>query len=156
MKTRFVQKKLASFAMFLLLAIASTPAFSQGVSMKDIYAKGETLLNYLEDEYGYEVVHMEYDIITSSKTITRRLTTPYTYTIVGFADDRVKDLDIIVYQRKGNAWKEVKRDEEEDSTPVVSFKPTASGDYRIEIKVYKYNPGASAAHYGLIFSHDIP
>ena len=113
-------------------------------------------LRLQEERYEQEIVRIEYDLLFGTKESIRTLSTSYRYTVLAFSDDRVEDLDITVYKRSGNSWEQIMKDTETDNSPLVQFTPTAATEYKVEIKAYKFREGESAAHYGLIISHDMP
>ncbi|MBR1838451.1 MAG: hypothetical protein IJ786_02730 [Bacteroidaceae bacterium] len=151
----FHYMKCAVLALVLCTAAMPLSVSAQDTSMKDIYSVGQQLINYIEDQTNSEIVHIEYDIISNTKVITRRLVDSYTYTVMAFSDGRVQDLDLTVYKRSGNDWVVLVRDNEDDNTPLKTFTPPYSGEYRIEVKAYKFKSGYSAAHYGLFIYHNI-
>ena len=140
-----------------LVLMASQGAFAQkndGTSMQDIYEMGLEIIKMVEDKYDKEIVHIEYDIIRESKDITRYLSSGYEYSIVAFADDRVEDLDVVIYKKSGGRWVEVAKDTDSSSVSVASVTPKTEGEYKFEVKVYKYASGYSACHYGLMIYHE--
>lgn len=115
------------------------------------------MITYFEDEKDLEVVRIEYDLIfaDNAKTLTRYFSKDYTYYIMGFADDRVKDLDLELYRKSSSGeWELVEKDTEVDSTPVLIYSVPQSGEYMIRIKAPSFVTGNKAAHYGLIVAHD--
>lgn len=151
-----------SFSFFAKVAFTCCLAlFSFGVqnasaqSMGSAHSKGERFLNMLVDEHDQEVVRIEYDLIFSSpKETIRNFSEGYTYTIFAFADEGVDDLDLVLYKKSGSSWVEVAKDVKSDDTPVVTYKPTSSGEYKIAVKVYKFASGYDRTIYGLFVSHE--
>lgn len=141
-----------------LIVFGAVPVNAQNseTTMQDIYEKGGAILKGLEEEYGQEIVRIEYDLVFSEKETTRNFSSDYDYSIIAFADDRVEDLDVTVLRETDNGWVVVVKDTEEDATPIVSFTPDGYSNYKIQVSVSKFAPGCSGAHYGLIISHDIP
>lgn len=147
-----------SICAVVLLAILAiwTFALAEGTTMADIFVIGAALVGKLEDS-GQEVVHVDFDIITTdTKSIYRTLQPGWTYTISGFADHRVADLDIIVYKHVGDSWLEITRDQMVDNYPTVSLAPISSSYYRIDVSAYRFQEGYTAAHYGLVIFHALP
>ncbi len=143
----------------LTLAVAMISLFASAQSettMLDILETGQTLCKYLENDKDKEIVHIEYDIIRTTKSMTRVLTSDYTYSIVVFGDRRVKDIDVSLYKwsEESNSWILLKKDEDEDDIAIVEVSPKTNGEYKVEIKVYSFNDGYEAAHYGLIICHE--
>lgn len=141
---------------FLLLAFAAlfSSAHADERSMKPITAIGEALINYVEDNLEKEIVRLEYDILATTKTTTRFLAKDWTYTIIAFGDERFEDIDIVVYRKSGGAWVEVGRDTDSEDVALVEVSPKEQGEYKIEIKAYKFKEGYNVGHYGLIIAHE--
>lgn len=148
-------------SLFLMKAVAICILLSIGQAVKasdmyDIIQKGQSVISLLEylDE---EIVRSEYDLIhkNSPKVIYRTLSSDYTYTISGFAsDDRIEDLDIVVYKKVNGEWVEEARDIKIDATPVVKVKPSYTREYKIVLKAYSWKAGYNVSCYGLIVSHN--
>ena len=148
--------KQLTIALLMMFCCATANAQNAETTMQDIYDKGGELVKMLEERYEQEIVRIEYDLLFGTKESIRTLSTSYRYTVLAFSDDRVEDLDITVYKRSGNSWEQIMKDTETDNSPLVQFTPTAATEYKVEIKAYKFREGESAAHYGLIISHDMP
>jgi hypothetical protein len=153
-------KRINAKAMLLgimMICMAQTVnAQNEETTMQDIHQTGMNLIEYLEEKQNQEIVRIEYDLVFTKKETTRYLYEDFEYQILGFADRRVEDLDITVYKKLGTEWIQVAKDTDADSSPMLTVKPTSSREYKIEVSVYKFKEGYSAAHYGLIICHDIP
>lgn len=147
-------KKLITLLMLFVALNAS--AQNSETTMQDIYEKGKQLVELLEESYNQEIVRIEFDLLFDTKEVSRGFNSSYEYTVLAFADHRVEDLDITVYKKAGSSWVQVVKDTETDNTPLVQFRPQSGAQYKIEIKAYKFASGYSAAHYGVIISHEIP
>lgn len=143
-------------ALLLMLGTANASAQNSETTMQDIYEKGKGLVELLEETYNMEIVRIEFDLLFDTKETTRGFNSKYEYTVVGFADHRVEDLDITIYRKSGGNWVQVVKDTEADNSPIVQFRPTSGSQYKIEVKAYKFAQGYSAAHYGIIIAHEIP
>jgi len=146
----------AAVVALMLFGALNASAQNSETTMQDIYEKGGQLVKMLEETYDQEIVRIEYDLLFDTKETSRGFNSSYEYTVLAFADHRVEDLDITVYKKSGSSWVQVVKDTETDNTPLVQFRPTSGAQYKIEIKAYKFAQGYSAAHYGVIISHDIP
>tara|TARA_R110000751_G_scaffold307869_1_gene433320 strand:+ start:104928 stop:105389 length:462 start_codon:yes stop_codon:yes gene_type:complete len=121
---------------------------AKGTSMKPILALSETVREVFEEKM--EIVRMEFDIVSSSSSITyRTLYKDIDYIVFAFGDFRVKDLDIKLFHLKNEEWVQVDKDNDERSSASVKIRPSESQLYRIEISVYEFFTGYTAAHYGL-------
>ena len=125
----------------------------RGTSMEPILARAKPLIEDVEKE-GYEIVRMEYDIITSEKETYRTLYKDWNYGIVAFGDYRIEDIDVSVYEDVRGRWELVEKDAENDDEAMVVVKPYQTGDYKIVISVYRFNKNYTAGHYGLLVIHE--
>ena len=152
-----MKKNLKNIVLTFMFMSTFTAAVAQSeTTMTDIYERGNSIIEMLEDGHDMEIVRIEYDIVSSSKSTVRTLYSDWTYTIVGFADRRVADLDVVVYRKQGGRWVEVEHDTDTDNTPVVTITPSSTAEYKIEVSVAQFHEGESAAHYGLMICHDNP
>lgn len=142
-------KRLIFFILFIC-----TVFILQGRSMVPILNKSEGLVDYLENELNLEIVRMEYDILKTTKTTSRVLSSGWTYSIVAFGDYRFKDIDISVYKRVNGSWSLVERDQDSSEIALVVITPEYTEEYLIEIKAYSFNDGYEVGHYGLIVAHE--
>lgn len=143
------------FVTLSLLFAFTTLTSAQDFSMSAILSEAAPIIELVEGEYNQEIVRMEYDIISSTtKSSYRELVAGYTYGIFAFGDYRIKDLDIRVYKSVDGEWMLVKKDEEAQDPAIVFIEPSVTGTYRIDISAYEFEPGYSAAHYGLIICHE--
>ncbi|MGN1260844.1 MAG: hypothetical protein ACI4UC_07040, partial [Alloprevotella sp.] len=101
-----------AFRLLLLAAFAAvlSTARADERSMQPILTKGEIIVNYVENELDKEIVRIEYDLLSTTKTTTRILAKGWNYTILAFGDDYFEDIDVIVYRKSNGAWVEVGRD----------------------------------------------
>lgn len=65
-----------------------------------------------------------------SMALTRPFISGETYVLLGGGDDNAIDVDIEIYDKSD---KQIAGDNETDASPVVTFKPTKSGDYRVKV-----------------------
>lgn len=150
-------KFLISFLIIATLA-GSINIYGQCINGTDsypIYKKGAKLVSEF-DEQGAEIVRIEYDLVFDSKESFRNLSADWEYAIIGFADDGVKDLDVKVYEYDDllESWTLVAEDKSTEAYAFTSIQPEESGLYKVEVIVYEFHEGYSAARYGLIFVHD--
>ena len=126
-----------------------------GTKSYPIYKLGAKLVKEF-DNRGAEIVRIEYDLIFKTKTTFRKLTSNWEYSIIGFADDGVKDLDVKLYEYDDllDKWKLVAEDKSTEAYAIVNYKPLITAMYKIEIIIYEFYEGYTAARYGLMFVHD--
>jgi hypothetical protein len=151
MKTKF-------FLFLLVLVFIKTGANAQcinGTKSYPIYKTGAQLVDQFDND-NREVVRIEYDLVFTSKETTRNLSSDWEYTLVAFADDGVKDLDIrvSVYDDLLDKWTQVAEDNSVESYAIATVKPPVDALYKVEVIVYQFNEGYTAARYGLMFVHD--
>lgn len=126
-----------------------------GTKSYPIYKKGATLVKGLDGK-GLEIVRIEYDLVFDTTSTYRKLHSSWEYMIVGFADDGVKDLDVKIYQYDEllETWDLVAQDNSADHQAIVTFRPETTSLYKIDVVVYRFEPGYTAARYGLLFVHE--
>lgn len=144
----------------LLVALFALSAFnsihSQEISMSNILELAAPIVELIEVENDQEIVHMEFDILSSSassKITMRTLYSGCTYGICAFGDYRISDLDIKVYKDMDGEPVLLKKDDDASDVAVVTIEPSSTGSYIIEISSYKFVEGYSSGHYGLIIFH---
>jgi hypothetical protein len=126
-----------------------------GTKSYPIYKLGAQLVDQFDND-GREIVRIEYDLVFTSKETTRNLSADWEYTIVAFADDGVKDLDIKVYAYDDllEKWTLSAEDNSVESFAIATVKPPTDELYKVEVIVYEFHEGYTAARYGLMFVHD--
>ena len=147
-------KKLFLALCFATLLLPSKVKADDGTSMFPIIRLTNELVSYIENDMNYEIVRIEFDILSTTKTSIRTLSEGYNYTICAYGDDRFKDIDVKVYVKQNGSWVEVEKDEDVSATAVVSVTPAYTREYKIEIKAYQFDSGYSVGHYGLIICHN--
>lgn len=129
-------------------------AQNDGTSMVPIMEKTQSLVNYIENECNQEIVRVEMDILTSTKTSFRNLQEGYKYQVIAYGDFRFKDIDVSVSRWNGSEWVVMNKDADDSDMAMVTIIPTSTSDYKIEITAYKFHEGYKAGHYGLIVYHE--
>ena len=134
----------------------STQIFAQKeeISMKPILTDAGKYIQQIEMEMGLEIVRMEFDILQTTKLSFRSLDENFEYGIFAFGDFRISDIDVKVYRWANNQWTLVGKDDTEDGNALVTIKPFLTGEYKIEISAYKFEPGYTIGHYGLLIYHN--
>lgn len=146
------------FALSVLMLTASLTTYAQKdiLSTKPIFKRAQYFVDYLENELHQEIVRVEVDILVKQKVTFRDLQAGQNYKIIAFSDDRISDIDIMIY-RYDEATSEyvlVKKDEDNSDMSLVPLTPTRTGEYKFEISAYAFKPGYNVGHYGLIICHD--
>jgi len=150
-------RKRSSFIITFFLIVACQYSHAQkgsGTSMAPIISQSIEIIKYIENDLGQEIVRIEFDILSSTKSTIRTLSSGWTYGIYAFGDYSMADIDVRLYRKSGSSWVLVKSDATSDKTALVTIEPAYTGEYKIEISCYKFNQGYSVGHYGLIVFHE--
>ncbi|GEM_PF-1213166 len=139
----------------LLFSVNISAQCINGTKSYPIYKAGAQLVNKF-DSQGSEVVRIEYDLVFSSKESFRNLSADWEYSIIAFADNGVKDLNIKLYEYDSllEKWTMVAEDKSTEAHAVLTYKPTVAALYKVEIIVKEFYEGYTAARYGLMYVHD--
>lgn len=147
-----MKRKLFTFLMFF--AFCGTAFAYSTASMRPIMDKSESIVEMIEDDMDMEIVRIEYDILSTTKSTIRTLHDDYEYVIVAFGDYRFKDIDVKVYRKVDGYWTLIEQDTDASSVAAVTIKPSYTTEYKIEIKAYSFEDGYDIGHYGLIVAHE--
>jgi hypothetical protein len=150
-----MKRKLVLLVSSILIGYSLSAQCINGTKSYPIYKLGAQLVSEFDNK-DMEIVRIEYDLIFSSKETFRNLSKDWEYTIIAFADEGVKDLDVKVYEYDNllDTWTLMAEDKAAESYAIATVKPTQDAQYKIEIIVYQFNEGYTAARYGLMFVHD--
>jgi hypothetical protein len=150
--------KMKLFVSAILLLLTTGFASAQcinGTKSYPIYKAGAQIVNEF-DIQGKEIVRIEYDLIFDSKETFRDLTTDWEYSIIAFADDGVKDVDVKIYTYDDllEQWTLVAQDNSTEGFAIITYQPAETALHKIEVIVYEFYEGYTAARYGLFIVHD--
>lgn len=140
-----------SLALALMTLVPTTASAGYG---KRIAQKILDMVEYLEEQ-DETIACINADQLTSDeniRTYTRHLYSGNEYTAVAMGDSRIADTDLVVYRRSGGSWEEVTRDADASNTAVCTFRCNRSGDYKFEVKAYRFESDNSTGFYGFILS----
>ena len=141
---------------------SSTISFAQG-TVEDDNENGTSLVPILKDLEPYiediegdglEIVRMEIDILQTTKTTLRRLSSAYTYGVLVIGDYRFTDLNLKVYEKIDGNWELVVQDLDYGKEAIVFVEPDESKEYLIEIISEETADGYLGGHYGLLIVHE--
>lgn len=141
--------------MTALLLCAGTQTATAGDGQK-IVRKVLSNVELLEDDYNETIASVQIDQLTTTtktRSYTRYLYSGNKYTSVAVGDDNFTDVDMVVYRKSGSSWIEVDKDADTSNTCVVIFDCKQSGDYKFEIKAYKFASGSTMGYYGFVLSY---
>ena len=137
---------------FALIALA--PATANAGYGTRIGLKLLEMINTVEDDGG-TIACINADQLTSDeniRTYTRHLYSGNEYTAVAMGDSRIADTDLVVYRRSGGSWEEVTRDADASNTAECTFRCNRSGEYKFEVKAYRFEGSNTTGFYGFILS----
>lgn len=146
-------KKLTTLVLCLAALLTVRNLHAQ-TELTDLCRRAADLTELVQNEYQQEVVRLEFDLISSTKSTYRKLYQGYDYGIVAFSDERIADIDIKIYKLINNEWVELGKDNTSDETALVTITPSYTGDYRIDITSYKFSYGYDSGYYGLLVYHN--
>lgn len=148
-------KFLLAFLLLFIGTLVSSAQCINGTKSYPIYKAGAAIVSEFDNQ-GKEIVRIEYDLIFDSKETFRDLTTDWEYSIIAFADDGVKDIDVKVYIYDDllESWTLVAQDNSTESYSIITYQPAETALHKIEVIVYEFHPGYTAARYGLFIVHD--
>jgi Asp-tRNA(Asn)/Glu-tRNA(Gln) amidotransferase A subunit family amidase len=140
--------------LLIVFLFISAFSFSQERSMKPIMNDMNEVISVVESQ-GSEVVKVEFDIVSSDvKTSYRVLYPNLAYSVGVLGDYRAEDMDVEVYKQKSDGTYEfVISDTKVSDYALVYVYPTEEVWYKFVIKCYKFKPGYSSCHYGLVIVH---
>lgn len=126
-----------------------------GRSSKTIHDLGAEILVGLEEQ-DKEIVRMEYDIIFDEKESFRTLSEEWEYSIMAFADEGVKVLNISLwyYSDLDDTWNKVTETNSETNYAFIHYKPSSSRSFRVVVKVDQFEEGFNIGRYGIFYLHD--
>ena len=96
---------------------------------------------------GYSLTHDPFmDALAQGRSdyITINLRAGTSYGIVGVCDSDCRDLDIALYDSRGNL---IASDLEDDDIPVITINPSRSGTYRVRVNMANCN--TNVCYYGI-------
>lgn len=148
-------KKLLLLVSFLFMSFVGVSQTDIDRSMKPILLDAITIINAVEEK-GFEIVKIEFDIITDVKKETYRiLSDAWMYRVFVFGDYRIEDIDLEVYkQNPDETFTLIAKDSKVESFATVDFKPDQMSWYKIVVKSYRFKYGYDAGHYGLLILHE--
>jgi hypothetical protein len=151
-----MKRELYVSTLIILLFMPLTGILAQpneGTSMKPILTDAQTYIQAAEDK-GCEIVRMEFDVISDTKSTYRTLVEGWTYGVVAFGDYRISDIDIAISKDVDGTWILIQRDNSSAVNASVILTPSSTGMYKIDITAYKFVSGYTAAHYGMLIFHE--
>lgn len=143
--------------LLLLTIFFSNTAYCQS-SIKVTYEMGQEVVKMLEEK-GFEVVHVEYDVLSTAKTtksLQRNLSSGYEYFIIGFGNDNIPDLDIKLYKDIPDEWEFTAEDDSDNNAASVKVTPAESKLYLIKVLANEFAENQTAGYYGLVIAHHSP
>lgn len=147
----------AKLLVVLLGVLFIAPSYGQTInrSIKDVYEQSEPIIDEIIN-LGWEIVRMEYDILSTEKATYRMLYPDYEYGIIAFGDqNRYADVDLIIYVSDGEGgWEKVASDTEDSNEAIIKITPTEEAEYKFVVKASKYLEDWTVGNYCLIVCHE--
>ncbi|MEA3451845.1 MAG: hypothetical protein U9Q83_08070 [Bacteroidota bacterium] len=123
-------KKLITLLVFSLSIMFSYAQTNK--SIVPIIGQTNDYIQLIENKYEQKVVHLEYDVIKTSKESYRQLFADVQYGIILFGDDNIKSLKLNISNIQSNNWTTVVSKESEKGIVMLYFKPTKTDFYRFD------------------------
>lgn len=118
----------------MLATLVVMPSTSRGDKNSSRLCALQMILN--ARKLGFKVRNGDFGYLTKGKTKTYKglLYRGSTYMVVACGDDGVKDLDLYLYKVRGRNLVAV--DSSKDNTPTLSYTPSKSGVYALQVKMH--------------------
>ena len=161
-------KKLITLLLGLILAVSvfaqreGNEAMNEITSVQRILLQASESILEAENNLNQEIVHLEFDILrgTEYKYVARILHPGWTYTIYaegesGMVEDA--DIKIMIQAPDTGEWHDVCKDEkDEPGGAFIQLQPPRALNYAIGVRIRRYAPGWSGAHYFFMIMHEKP
>jgi hypothetical protein len=124
-------------------------------SFNKIFKSAKDKIAAIED-LGYNVIHLDLDILNSNDQEETRISLPggNRYVIAACGDqDRVKAVQIELYEETENSRTSKQKGRDgivPSGSSVIDFKPEKDNSYLISISVKEFSPGITTGRYYLI------
>lgn len=108
-------------------------------------------IDLIEKKYNKQVVHLEYDVIKTSKQSYRKLFTEVQYGIIVFGDGNISDVNMSLSRIEEGKWKSVDIDDGDEEIVMLFFTPKTTSLYRFEIESILINENSFGFYSFIIF-----
>lgn len=102
-----------------------------------------------------EIVRIEFDLIFTTKEITRTLSSGYTYGAILYGDYRIKHLKLDVYKEVNGSWKYEGSGLFAEGICSISIPITETANYKFKLTASEFHKDYKVGHYGFILIHDM-
>ncbi|BAB72718.1 MULTISPECIES: hypothetical protein [Nostocaceae] len=140
-------KNLTASAVFAVLSLTSTVVRANDGPYIDQVKNQLFRAAFASGLNGYTLTHEPtIDTLREGRShyINVNLRAGISYGIVGVCDSDCQDLDISLYDHRGNL---IASDLQDDDIPMISFNPSRSGRYQIQVDMANCN--ANTCYYGV-------
>lgn len=120
-------------------------------SIIPVISQTNDYVQLIENKYQQKVVHLEYDIINSTKESYRELFGGVQYGIILFGDEDIKTFKLDISLIENNNWKIVKSEYSDKGIVMIYFKPTKTDFYKFDFTTALDNPDDYSYYGFLIF-----
>ncbi len=138
-------------ALLLVFCFSVISSFAQTTNKSIIPIINQTndYISLIEKKYEKQVVHLEYDVIKTSKESYRQLFGGVQYGIILFGDENIKNISLNISVIKDNNWKIIKTENSNEGIVMLYFTPDKTDFYRFDFSAGLQNP-KSYAYYGFL------
>ncbi|MFQ5664348.1 MAG: hypothetical protein ACE5HL_11000 [Terriglobia bacterium] len=139
-------------SIIFVLGLSASPAQASPtriVSVKEILRRLVTLIGRLE-KLNYQVEDIHLAVVTRrSYKYRQELHAGHAYMIVGLGDDRIRDLDISLYDESNYR---VARDNDAQNIAVARVTPRRTERFITKVDAYEFNPGYTDGFFVIVTS----
>lgn len=130
----------------VLLIVFSAPANAQ-VSVIEILKRCILVAGEIEKN-GEQILLMQIDVVGKSQNSSQTygLASGNAYKIIAIGDERIKDIDLCVYDGYGNR---IGCDNDNKNVAMVTCSPDSSGKFKFTVSPYAMESGYSDGFYSL-------
>ena len=141
------------FLAFIFLLTLFHPNISRAQqSILPIYELSKIYINALEKE-EFEIVHIGYNILTAtdkSEDSRRNFHKSYEYVIAAYGDENIKKIKVELFKSVNSKWELVKEGQAFDKNDYISYlsyKPTETASFLIEVTAVEFEIGKSSGRF---------
>ena len=134
----------------LFFCISTVASFAQkSKSIIPIISQTNDYISLIENKYQQQVVHLEYDVIKTSKESYRQLFGGVLYGIILFGDQNIKSFNLSISVIENDNWKTLETKNSDKGIVMLYFKPDKTDFYRFDFSTVLFNP-KTYSYYGFL------
>ncbi len=139
---------LSLFVFFLFFYVVKA---QENKSIVPVINQTADYIDLIEKKYNKQVVHLEYDVIKTSKQSYRKLFAEVQYGIIVFGDGNISDVNMSLSRIEEGKWKSVDIDDGDEEIVMLFFTPKTTSLYRFEIESILINENSFGFYSFIIF-----